>query len=96
MGWIHKKKKQTNDMTHTERLEGDTTGDTLEDSSHARKWREGFQTNKKHETHSGLDDGGYHGVHHDTLGRLAYTNYIVRHCRKAIRSKGKSLECVSR
>ena len=85
-------------MTHTERLEGDTTGDTLEDSSRARKWREGFQTNKKHQLvrHTVRLDGGDHGVHHDTLGRLAYTNYIVRHCRKAIRYKGKSLVCVSR
>ena len=52
-------------MTHTERLEGDTGGDTLEDSSCARKWREGFQTNKKQtkntqigETHSVTWTGG--------------------------------------
>ena len=50
-------------MTHTERLEGDTTGDTLEDSSCARKWREGFQTNK---TTTGVTHSetrrGYHGI----------------------------------
>mgnify|MGYP006177125529 CR=1 FL=1 len=45
-------------MTHTERLEGDTTGDTLEDSKLCKKMARRIPNKQKNTRHTVRLDGG--------------------------------------